>query len=525
MKRLAAILLMLLVGCTIAFSQERANDPNGGDTGGASDITAAKAGQPTPEELLKEVGHSKVAINMVWTLITGFLVMFMQAGFAMVETGLTRAKNVAHTMAMNFMIYPLGMLAFYVAGFAIMFGGLGAIGTMGGYPGLNKEITISLFGKTLGLFGGTGFFLSGHSYDVAVFALFLFQMVFMDTTATIPTGAMAERWKYSAFMVYGFCVGTIMYPVYGNWVWGGGWLASLGANFGLGHGHVDFAGSSVVHMTGGVIALVFAWLCGPRIGKYNKDGSANALPAHNIPMAIIGTFILAFGWFGFNPGSTLAGTDLRIAVVATNTMLASATGALFATLWMWKVRSSKPDPSMMCNGMLAGLVAITAPCAFVNSLSACVIGLIAGIVVVEAAFFIERKLKVDDPVGAIAVHGVNGAWGVLSIGIFADGTYGDGWNGVPGKVTGLLYGNGTQIIAQTIGVVANVVYIGLISIIVYKLIDVVIGNRVSAAAEIEGLDIPEMGIPGYVGVADEAEAEHARSGGGVMGRPVPAEGR
>jgi ammonium transporter, Amt family len=524
MRKIAAILLMLLVGCTIAFSQERANDPNGGDTGGASDITAAKPGAPTPEELLKEIGHSKVAINMVWTLITGFLVMFMQAGFAMVETGLTRAKNVAHTMAMNFMIYPLGMLAFYVAGFAIMFGGLGAIATMGGYPGLNKEITITLFGKTFGLFGGTGFFLSGHSYDVAVFALFLFQMVFMDTTATIPTGAMAERWKYSAFMIYGFFVGTIMYPVYGNWVWGGGWLATLGSNFGLGHGHVDFAGSSVVHMTGGVIALVFAWLCGPRIGKYNKDGSVNALPAHNIPMAVIGTFILAFGWFGFNPGSTLAGTDLRIAVVATNTMLASATGALFATLWMWRVRGGKPDPSMMCNGMLAGLVAITAPCAFVNSVSACIIGLIAGILVVEAALFIERRLKVDDPVGAIAVHGVNGAWGVLSIGILADGTYGDGWNGVPGKVTGLLYGNSTQIIAQSIGVIANVAYIGLISIIVYKLIDVIVGNRVSAAAEVEGLDIPEMGIPGYVGVAEEAEAEQSRTAPAI-GRAIPAEGR
>jgi ammonium transporter, Amt family len=257
MRKIAAILLMLLIGCTIALAQDRGNDPSGGDTGGASDITAAKAGQPTPEEILKEIGHSKVAINMVWTLITGFLVMFMQAGFAMVETGLTRAKNVAHTMAMNFMIYPLGMLGFYVAGFAIMFGGLGAIGTMGGYAGLSKEVSISLFGKSFGLFGGTGFFLSGHSYDVAVFALFLFQMVFMDTTATIPTGSMAERWKYSAFMVYGIFVGTILYPVYGNWVWGGGWLATLGSNFGLGHGHVDFAGSSVVHMTGGLL------LCSP----------------------------------------------------------------------------------------------------------------------------------------------------------------------------------------------------------------------------------------------------------------------
>jgi Amt family ammonium transporter len=522
MKKIAAILLTLVVGCAIAFSQERANDPSGANTGNVSDVTAAKAGEPTMAEVAAFAGHNKVAINMMWTLITGFLVMFMQAGFAMVETGLTRAKNVAHTMAMNFMIYPLGMLGFYVAGFAIMFGGFGALGTMGAYAGLNKEISITLFGKSFGLFGGTGFFLTGHTYDVAIFAMFLFQMVFMDTTATIPTGSMAERWKFSAFMIYGLFVGTILYPVYGNWVWGGGWLATLGSNFGLGHGHVDFAGSSVVHMSGGVIALVFAWLCGPRIGKYNKDGSPNALPAHNIPMAIIGTFILAFGWFGFNPGSTLAATDLRISVVAVNTMLASATGAIFATLWMWKVRGGKPDPSMMCNGMLAGLVAITAPCAFVNSISACIIGLVSGILVVEACFFIERVLKVDDPVGAIAVHGVNGAWGVLSVGIFADGAYGDGWNGVPGTVTGLIYGNTTQIVAQLIGVTANIVYIGVVSFIVYKLIDAVIGNRVSAAAEVEGLDLPEMGIPGYVGVAEETEAEHARSG---FAKAAPATGR
>src|SRR5215510_13460631 len=293
MKRLAAIFLMLLVGCTIAFSQERANDPSGANTGSASDITAAKAGQPTMDEVMKEVGHSKVAINMMWTLITGFLVMFMQTGFAMVETGLTQAKNAAHTFAMNFLIYPLGMIGFYVIGFGIMFGGLGAIGTMGGYAGLNHEVTISLFGKTFGLFGGKGFFLSGSSYDAAIFALFLFQMVFMDTTATIPTGAMAERWKYSSFMVYGLLVGSIIYPLYGNWVWGGGWLATLGANFGIGHGHVDFAGSSVVHLTGGVLALVGAIIIGPRIGKYRKDGTANVIPAHSIPMAMIGTFILA----------------------------------------------------------------------------------------------------------------------------------------------------------------------------------------------------------------------------------------
>jgi Amt family ammonium transporter len=460
------------------------------------------AAKPTPEELLGAIGKNKVSINMMWVLITGFIVMFMQTGFAMVETGLTQAKNVAHTFAMNFMIYPLGMLGFYVCGFAIMFGGLGPILTMGGYAGLNHEVTIDIAGKSLGLFGAKGFFLTGDAYDVSVFALFLFQMVFMDTTATIPTGAMAERWKYSSFMVYGLLVGSIIYPLYGNWVWGGGWLATLGSNFNLGHGHVDFAGSSVVHLTGGVLALVGAWIIGPRIGKYRKDGTAVPIPAHSIPMAMIGTFILAFGWFGFNPGSTLAGTDLRIAVVAVNTMLAGSTGAFAATLWMWKVRSGKPDPSMMCNGLLAGLVAITAPCAFVTAPVACLIGLVAGVLVIEAAFFVESTLKIDDPVGAVAVHGFNGAWGCLALGLFADGTYGDGWNGVPGTVTGLFYGNASQFVAQCIGVGTNIVAIGILGFVVFKAIDLVVGLRADPKAEIEGLDVPEMGVPGYVGVSD-----------------------
>jgi Amt family ammonium transporter len=243
-------------------------------------------------------------------------------------------------------------------------------------------------------------------------------------------------------------------------------------------------------------------IIGPRLGKYKKDGTANVIPAHSIPMAMIGTFILAFGWFGFNPGSTLAGTDLRIAVVATNTMLAGAFGAFATTLWMWWVRSGKPDPSMMCNGMLAGLVAITAPCAFVNAPSACLIGVISGILVVEAAFFIERTLKIDDPVGAIAVHGVNGAWGCLALGLLADGTYGDGWNGVPGTVRGLFYGDASQFVAECIGVGTNIVVIGILGYIVFKLIDVTIGLRVKPAVEAEGLDMDEMGVPGYVGVVD-----------------------
>jgi Amt family ammonium transporter len=482
----------------------RAPDPNGASTGMAYDI---KTGDVTVKDLADQIGHNKVAINMIWVLLTGFLVFFMQLGFAMVETGFTRAKNVANTMAMNLMIYPLGALGFYVCGYALMFGGLGPIATLGGYGGLSNEFTINLFGKPFGLFGSGGYFLSGAGYDVAIFALFLFQMVFMDATATIPTGAMAERWKFSAFMVYGVFVGSIMYPLYGNWVWGGGWLATLGKNFGLGHGHVDFAGSSVVHLSGGVLAFVGAAMLGPRIGKYNKNGSANAIPGHNIPMAVIGTIILAFGWFGFNPGSTLAGGDLRISVVAVNTLLASCTGALAATLHMWWFKTKKPDPSMLCNGLLAGLVAITAPCAFVNSVSACIIGIVAGILVVEAAFFVDQKLKVDDPVGAVAVHGVNGAWGCIALGLFADGTYGDGWNGVAGTVKGLFYGDGGQFFAEVIGVGVNIVYFAVFGYIVYKLIDLTIGMRVSADTEMEGLDVPEMGIIGYSGIVTDKISE------------------
>src|SRR5579883_2496400 len=358
------------------------------------DYTAQAKLEPLAVKLSDSVGHNRVAINFMWTLVTGFLVMFMQAGFAMVESGLCRAKNASHTMAMNFMIYPLGMLGFYVCGYAFMFGGSGSAATMGGPAVMDGVFSI----KGWNIIGTKGYFLQGNFYDVSVFALFFFQMVFMDTTATIPTGAAAERWKFSAFMVYGLFLGTIMYPIYGNWVWGGGWCSQLGAKLGLGHGTCDYAGSSVVHLQGGIIAFWFAKLIGPRVGKFNKDGSANVIPAHNVPMCVIGTFILAFGWFGFNPGSSLAGTDLRVAMCVVNTMLASATGALFATMWVWKVRGSKPDTTMMCNGMLAGLVAITAPCAFVGSFSACIIGAISGILVVESVFFVERKLKIDDPV-------------------------------------------------------------------------------------------------------------------------------
>jgi Amt family ammonium transporter len=471
-------------------------DPSGTATGGIADVTAKEAGKPTLIEVAETVGHNKVAINLMWILLTGFLVMFMQAGFALAETGFTRAKNVGHTMMMNFMVYAIGMTGYWIMGFALHMGGVGALGTMGGTGVLDSEFTISLFGKDFGLFGTRGFFLAGSTYDVAVFALFLFQMVFMDTAATIPTGAMAERWKFSSFIVYGFFISMITYPLFANWVWGGGWLSTLGKNFGLGHGYVDFAGSSVVHMVGGVTALAGAMVLGARIGKYNKDGTANPIPGHNIPMAVLGCFILAFGWFGFNPGSTLAGTDLRIAVVAVNTMLASASGAIFAMLYMW-FRYGKPDPSMMVNGMLAGLVAITAPCAFVSSFWAFVIGAVAGLLVCVSVFFVERTMKVDDPVGAISVHGTCGAWGVISLGIFADGTYGDGFNGVQGTVRGLLYGDPSQLVVQIIGPIVNFVFIFGASWLFFKAMDAVMGMRVSPEVELEGLDVPEMGAHGY----------------------------
>ena len=529
-KILLMVLMLSLTAFNVNAQTSRTPDPNGGATGNFSDIdtTAPKvvdslskskdtsiAGlSNSVNKLATSVatvanadGHYKVSINMVWLLITGFLVFFMQAGFALVETGLTRAKNVAHTMAMNLFVYPAGALGFFICGFAIMFGGVGPLATLGGFDGLNQEVSITLFHHTFGLFGTKGFFMNGI-YDVGVLGFFVFQAVFMDAAATIPTGAMAERWKFASFAISGVIIGGLIYPLYGNWVWGGGWLAQLGSNFGLGHGHVDFAGSSVVHLTGGVLAFVGARMIGPRIGKYNKDGSPNAIPGHNIPMAVLGALILAFGWFGFNAGSTFAGSDLRFAVVAFNTMIASCGGALAATVWIWNVRGSKPDVSMMCNGLLAGLVAITAPCAFVTPLGGLIIGLISGILVVEVTLFVERKMRIDDPVGAIAVHGANGIWGVLSLGLFADGLYGDGLNGVKGNVTGLFYGGGFgQLAAEAIGAATNLIFIGAAGWVMFKFLNLIVGNRVKPEVELYGLDLPEMGLDGYSGVKMDKNSE------------------
>ncbi len=462
-----------------------------------------------------------VAINFVWTLVAGFLVMLMQLGFAMVETGFTRAKNAAHTATMNFMVYGIAMMAYWACGFAFQAGGLGPILTLGQTADtatLTHALSVSLGGHSWNLLGLSGFFLTGVNYTAPVFAYFLFQMVFMDTTATIPTGALAERWRFASFIGLTIFIGGLIYPVYGNWVWGGGWLSQLGSNLGLGHGHVDFAGSSVVHMTGGVIALVTAKLLGARRGKYGANGKVNAIPGHNIPMAVFGTFVLCFGWFGFNAGSTLAGTDLRIGVVAVNTMLAGAAGSITAMIYMWG-RYGKPDPSMLANGVLAGLVAITAPCAFVTAPVAVLIGGVAGVLVCWAVFFVERTLRLDDPVGAIAVHGVNGAWGVLSLGLFADGTYGDGWNGVAGGVRGLFYGDAGQLGAQLIGITSNIVAVGVLTLVSWKLVGLVIGShRVAVDVEELGLDVPEMGALAYPDSTDISSSV-------VLAGPTPAESK
>jgi ammonium transporter, Amt family len=465
------------------------------------------------DAVAQSASHSMFSINFVWVLIAGFLVMFMQAGFALVETGLIRAKNASHTMSMNFMVYGLGMLGFFICGFAFMCGGLNgtAIGgpvTLGGTPTLHSMLTV---GSAVngdhgwGLLGTTGFFLSGNGYDAAAVVLFLFMMVFMDTTATIVTGACAERWSFKSFFIFSIIIGAFIYPVFGCWVWGGGWLAQLGYRLGLGHGAVDYAGSGVVHLQGGALALITAILIGPRIGKYSADGKVNAILPHDIPMVQLGTFILAFGWFGFNAGSSLAGGDGRIGIVAVNTMVAGMSATVSGVIYMW-LRYGKPDPSMMCNSMLAGLVAITSPCAFVTPMGAFTIGAIAGVLVVVSVFFFD-KVKIDDPVGAISVHGVNGAWGLIAVGLFSDGSYGQGWNGVGATdylgvagrgVTGLFYGDSKQLVAQVIETVVGLGWNVIVGGLAFWVIGKVLGsNRVSAAVEIAGLDVPEMGLPGY----------------------------
>jgi Amt family ammonium transporter len=448
-----------------------------------------------PAATTSDVYSLAVSTNLLWVVLGAVLVIFMQAGFALVETGFCRAKHAAHVVSTNFAIFGLGFVAFFLVGFPFAFGGFSYAPF-----GLDTPVGSALIGSGNWVFlWKGGWALSGGGITPALLGFFLYMVAFMDTTATIPTGAMAERWKWRSFVIWGLFCGGIYYPLFAAWTWGGGWLAKVWDTMNLGAGYVDFAGSGVVHMMGGVAGLAGAFVLGPRIGKYAKDGTPRALPGHHIPMAMLGTFILLFGWFGFNAASTLASSDVQFATVATNTAIAAAFGATIAMCWIM-FRTGKPDPGMMANGMLAGLVAITAPCAFVAPWAAAVIGSIAAVLVIESVFLVERKLKIDDPVGAISVHGVCGAFGVLAVGIFANGSYGAGWNGSDSTgVKGLIKGDWGQLGAQLLGVaVIATVFLGL-AYGFFKLQNALTkgGIRPTAEDEMAGLDLPEMGVLAY----------------------------
>ncbi len=474
--------------------------------------TAAFAGQgPKPvydgSLIPKAASDIGISVNLLWVVVGALLVIFMQAGFALVETGFCRAKHAAHVVSTNFAIFGLGFVAFFLVGYAFMFGGY----SLPGIFGYDKAIGDNFIGSGEWVFlwkGGFGLtHLGGLNAAGPVAAFFLYMVAFMDTTATIPTGAMAERWKWKSFIWWGLFCGAIYYPIFGGWTWGGGWLSQLGNSLHLGFGYVDFAGSGVVHAMGGVAGLAGALVLGARLGKYGPDGKPRTLAAHNIPMAMLGTFILLFGWFGFNAASTFAATDIRFAVVAVNTALAAAFGATIGMFYAMR-RLGKPDPGMMANGMLAGLVAITAPCAFVQPWAAAVIGSIAAVIVIESILFIERK-GIDDPVGAISVHGVCGIWGVLCVGIFSSGEYGAGWNltkeGAAASskgVTGILYGLDPglgQLGAQVVGALTIMFVMFGIAYAFFKIQNALTKGGIRPTPEVEqqGLDRPEMGVVAY----------------------------
>jgi Amt family ammonium transporter len=413
------------------------------------------------------------ALNTVWTLVAAFLVFFMQAGFAMVETGFTRAKNACNIIMKNLMDFAVGSIAFWAVGYGIMFGA-----------------------DRLGLFGADGFFLSTGDPSSAggmwQLAYWMFQVVFAATAATIVSGAMAERTKFVAYLIYSFVISLVIYPVVGHWIWGGGWLAKLGM--------IDFAGSTVVHSVGGWSALMGAAILGPRTGKYLANGKgkiSKAIPGHNIPLAALGVFILWFGWFGFNPGSTTAGTNLGIALIAVTTNLAAAAGACSSMFTAW-IRFKKPDASMTLNGALAGLVAITAPCAVVSPGSAIIIGALAGVLVVLSVEFIDKVLHIDDPVGAVSVHAVNGFFGTLCVGLFAEGKYAAA-TGL-GEVNGLFFGGGLHLLGvQLLGAFSVLAWVGVTTGLLFLVLKYTVGLRTSREEEIRGLDIDEHGMEAYAG--------------------------
>ncbi|HSH13443.1 MAG TPA: ammonium transporter, partial [Desulfurivibrionaceae bacterium] len=424
------------------------------------------------------MSNSKIALDTLWTLIAAFLVMFMAAGFALLESGFCRSKNTVNILAKNFVVYAVTAIAFLVVGFGIMFGnGNGFMGLEGLWflsgPD-NSPATGDLYKGVYSAISWTG---------IPLEAKFLFQMVFAGTAATIVSGAVAERIKFSAFFLFSFLMGALLYPITGHWIWGGGWLAERGM--------WDFAGSTVVHSVGGWAALAGAIMLGPRLGKFTKDGRINPIPGHNLTSATLGVFILWFGWFGFNPGSTMAADWGAIGHIAATTNTAAAAGVVSATLAAW-VLLGKPDLTMALNGGVAGLVAITAPCAFVSLGSSLAIGLIAGILVVLSVLAFDR-IKMDDPVGAVSAHLTCGAWGTLAVGLFAQDKFSPGTTG-----NGLFFGGGSELfVAQLIGVLAVGAFIFPVSMVGWALLKGLVGIRVSPEEEMEGLDMGEHGLMAY----------------------------
>ncbi|MFH1846643.1 MAG: ammonium transporter [Candidatus Omnitrophota bacterium] len=415
--------------------------------------------------LFAETGESyatAAGIDTLWVLLAAFMVFIMQAGFGMLEAGLIRTKNTCNVLMNNFLDFCMASMGFFIFGYAIMFGD----GNV--FMGLKGWLLIN----------------ASHEGHLPIEATWLFHAVFCGAAATIVAGGIAERMKFKAYLIYSFLISAAVYPFVGHWIWGGGWLANLG--FG------DFAGSTVVHAVGGTAALVGTVIVGPRIGKYNKDGSANAIEGHSMALASLGALILWFAWFGFNPGSTLAvGDGSLIAKVAVNTNLSAVSGALVAMFYAWK-KCGKPDLSMTMNGALAGLVAVTAPCAYILPFEALIIGAIGGIIVVAGTLFLD-KVHIDDPVGAVPVHAMNGTWGTVAVGLFGHKALGLARDG-------LFHGGGlAQLGVQALGVFSVVIFVGIAMTVVFKTIDKFIGLRVSREEELKGLDISEHGMEAYSG--------------------------
>ncbi len=487
-----AVVSMLLVGFSShwALAQE--------ETPPAEPAAAEEAAAPTDPvaTLTTQLGDMKVTADTMWVLITAMLVFFMNLGFACVESGFCRAKNAVNILSKNFIVFAVTSVFFWLLGFGLMFGdGTGFIGKSGlwalsgedGSPALGE----SYGGDYKGVYGALNW------TGVPLYAKFFFQLVFAGTAATIVSGAVAERIKYIAFIFFSAMMAILIYPVVGHWIWGGGWLA-------IDWGFLDFAGSTQVHSIGGWAALMGIIILGPRIGKYTADGKPTAIPGHNMTAATIGCFVLWLGWFGFNPGSTMAANPGAIAHVCVTTNMAAAMATLTATATCW-ILLGKPDLGMTLNGCLAGLVAITAPCAYVSVVSSLIIGGIAGVIVVLGVLMFDR-LKVDDPVGATSVHLLNGIFGTLCVGLFGEAEI---MKSVAGATSdgGLFFGGGTkQLVAQLIGVAATAVYVIVVSGVCWMVLKATLGIRVSPEEEMEGLDQGEHGNEAYHGFVMAADS-------------------